>query len=219
MVLETAERGLPIPRPSYNFLLASSRGERGISLEEDEWGLVGDELEPPDLEELVESASSSPSLVSMVTAGNGCDTAGLKRRGWGRALGAATASPGGGEIRSPGGGVTLTLGEVTARLALRTELFLSARLQDVAESDLDGTPVEFTLFEAGLPKEVPPLMTVVELGVGGIDTLSLSSLLYLDIGTVGTLGARLPNLPPNAAVIGSSPTTDGWGCCSFARRI
>jgi len=41
--------GLPMPRPSYNFFVASSRGERGKSLEEEaERGVVGDER---DLEE------------------------------------------------------------------------------------------------------------------------------------------------------------------------
>lgn len=70
----TAEAGLPIPNPSYNFFEASSRGERGISLEEDEWGVVGDEWDPVDLYELVDELSSLSLLseVSMVTLGRGC---------------------------------------------------------------------------------------------------------------------------------------------------
>lgn len=43
-----------MPSPSYNFLAASSRGERGDSFDEDERGVVGDELVPADLEELEE---------------------------------------------------------------------------------------------------------------------------------------------------------------------
>jgi len=43
------ETGRPMPSPSYNFLEASSRGERGISLEDDERGVVGDELDAVDL--------------------------------------------------------------------------------------------------------------------------------------------------------------------------
>jgi hypothetical protein len=34
-----------MPSPSYNFFEASSRGERGISLEDEERGVVGDELD------------------------------------------------------------------------------------------------------------------------------------------------------------------------------
>lgn len=71
-----AGTGLPIPSPSYNFLAASSRGERGMSLEEDERGVVGDEVDA-DLDDEVDSASSpsptsAPSAeVSIATAGNG----------------------------------------------------------------------------------------------------------------------------------------------------
>ena len=58
--LERADLGLPIPKPSYNFFDASSRGERGISLEDEERGVVGEEPEllAADLEELVEYPSS-----------------------------------------------------------------------------------------------------------------------------------------------------------------
>jgi hypothetical protein len=47
----TEGAGLPIPSPSYNFLDASSRGERDISLEEEERGVVGDEVDPADFDE------------------------------------------------------------------------------------------------------------------------------------------------------------------------
>lgn len=60
--------GRPMPRPSYSFLVASSRGDKGESLEEDECEVVGDESETPDLaDEPVDDASStscSPSLMS-----------------------------------------------------------------------------------------------------------------------------------------------------------
>jgi len=46
-----AETGRPMPSPSYNFFEASSRGERGISLEDDERGVVGDELDAADFTE------------------------------------------------------------------------------------------------------------------------------------------------------------------------
>jgi hypothetical protein len=46
-----AGAGRPIPSPSYNFLDASSRGERDISLEEEERGVVGDELDSADFDE------------------------------------------------------------------------------------------------------------------------------------------------------------------------
>lgn len=69
-----------------------------------------------------------------------------------------------------GGGVTRTLGEIVTRLfPLSTELLFPPRLQEV-ESDFDGVAfkeVELMLLDAGLPSEVPPLMTVVVLGVGG----------------------------------------------------
>jgi hypothetical protein len=48
-----AERGLPIPRPSYNFLDASSRGERGTIISLDD-GVVGDELEFPEAADLAD---------------------------------------------------------------------------------------------------------------------------------------------------------------------
>jgi len=75
-----AETGLPIPKPSYNFLDASSRGERGISLDEEDRGVVGEDDLTEESEEWV-SASVSSSVVSMVTAGMGWETAALKRSG------------------------------------------------------------------------------------------------------------------------------------------
>jgi hypothetical protein len=110
---------------------------------------------------------------------------------------------GGGDTRSAGGGVILTLGEVKERFP-KTELpLLPPRRQDEAVSDLDGV-LAVMLFEAGLPREVPPLMTVVEPGVGGRGA-SPSSGANLDIviGAALRLELRLPNLPPRAAVIGT----------------
>lgn len=79
-----AETGRPRPRPSKSLLLASSRGERGVSLEDEERGVVGDEFDAADLTDDPEdcvSPSVSSSVLSMVTAGRGCETTGLKRRG------------------------------------------------------------------------------------------------------------------------------------------
>lgn len=101
---------------------------------------------------------------------------------------------------SPGGGVTLTEGgTVVMEVVLKTELFFPPLLQETAESDLEGAAeaVVFMLLDKGLPRTVPPLITVVRLGVvggGGMLTSWLSSSCVL----------RLPNLPSRAAVIGSS---------------
>jgi hypothetical protein len=69
-----------MPSPSNNRLEASSRGERGISFEDGDWGVVGEELEAVDLTEDPEESLSS-SAVSIATAGKGWETAGLKRKG------------------------------------------------------------------------------------------------------------------------------------------
>lgn len=97
--------------------------------------------------------------------------------------------------------MTFKLGEETARLPLRTELLLPPRLQEETESDLEGaTPLEeFKLFDIGLPKDVPPLMTVVPLGVGGgFPSSSKRETFELD-----ALTDLLPNRPPRAAVMGT----------------
>jgi hypothetical protein len=79
---------------------------------------------------------------------------------------------GGGETRrSTGGGVTLTLGDLL--LPLRTELLFPPRRQVEAESDLEGVPLWLRLLEAGLPRDVPPLITVVW-GVVGRDASASS---------------------------------------------
>lgn len=71
-----------MPSPSYNFFEASSRGDKGVSLEEEERGVVGEEFDPADLDELEEYPSSlSASDVSIATAGSGCCAARLKRKG------------------------------------------------------------------------------------------------------------------------------------------
>jgi hypothetical protein len=191
--------GRPIPNPSYNLLVASSRGERGgISCED---GVVG---EPPDLDDPEDDASSaSTSEESMAITGRGCDTARLKRRGWGRDL--VFPEDNGmidSEGPSPGGGVTLTDGgDAVKGVALfgppSIELFFPPLLQEIAESDLEGTAgeLELMLLDKGLPRTVPPLMTVVRLGVwGGVGSSWASS----------SWALRLPNLPLSAAVIGSS---------------
>jgi len=139
----------------------------------------------------------------MATAGKGWEAAGLKRSGCGLNLGPLAvvgdemASAGGGDTRSsPGGGVILTLGEETTRLPLRTELLFPPRLQEEALSDLDGmTPVA----TVGVPKEVPPLMTVVEPGVGGGSPCSSKRM----DGVALRLMDRLPKRPPRAAVMGT----------------
>ena len=51
------------------------------------------------------------------------------------------ASPAEGEERSSLGGVILRLGEETVRLPLRTELLFPPRLQEEAESDLEGAAI------------------------------------------------------------------------------
>ena len=130
-----------MPSPSYNLLEASSRGESGISLEAAERGVVAEELDVIDLSEESEecvSPSVSSSTVSMATVGKEWETAELKRSGCGLDL----STPGGQKDErwssSLGGGVTLSLGEDTIRLAPRTELLFPLRLQEDAESDFEG---------------------------------------------------------------------------------
>jgi hypothetical protein len=138
-----------------------------------EEGVVGLELDPADFEELEEEASSlSPSDVSIATAGLGWEATALNRNGRGRALprGVGVAT-GGGETRpSTGGGVIFTLGDLL--LPLRTELLFPPRLHVEAESDLEAFPLAFVVAMDGLPRDVPPEMTVVELGVEGSGTSS-----------------------------------------------
>jgi hypothetical protein len=99
----------------------------------------------------------------------------LNRRGWGRDLvvpadeGMADSegpSPGGGVILTEGGGVVK---EAALFGPLNTELLFPPLLQEMAESDLEGLVEElvFMLLDRGLPSTVPPLITVVRLGVGG----------------------------------------------------
>ena len=66
-----AEAGRPIPRPSYNLLDASSRGEREVPFEEEDLGVFGEELDVEELEDEVSSLSLPSAEVSMVTAGSG----------------------------------------------------------------------------------------------------------------------------------------------------
>jgi hypothetical protein len=196
-------------------------------MEEAERGVVGEER---DFEEEVEYPSSareefvvvSPEesvgeLLSTARTGRGFETAGLKRSGTGRALVRGVAGGGelrserGGETRSAGGGVILTLGEERVLrlllIPLRTELLLPPRLQERAESDLEGVVLGVTVpvvelvvvvvVEGRLPRAVPPLMTVVPPGVWGREGMSSSNLVIL-AGVV-----REANFPPIAAVMGN----------------
>lgn len=187
-----------MPRPSYSFLDASSRGERGVSLDEDDLGVVGEELDATELEE-----EPSSEDVSIVTAGMCWAAAELNRRGCGRNL------PGIEADCCSGGGVTLTMGEDTVRLfPRRTELLFPPRLHELTESDLEGTapvPLLVILLEPRPPSEVPPLITVVDWGVGGREEISLSSNngKFCKGPVAFKLTVLLPNLPPSAAVIGS----------------
>lgn len=205
----TAGAGLPIPSPSYNFFVASSRGDRGISFED---GVVG---EPFDLDDELEDPSSpSVSDESIAMTGKDCDSVLSNRRGCGRYL-TAPANDWEGAFSS-GGGVTLTVGEgrVMARLALRTELLLPLRLQDPGELDLDGMaePI-LMLLDVGLPITVPPLMTVVRLGGADERGTSIVS---------SSPSLRLPNLLLNVEVIDSSvwerPSFD-LSCSAWLPRI
>ena len=139
------DTGRPIPSPSYNLLEASSRGESNISWEVEERGVVvGEELEAIDFSEEPDecvSASASSSIVLIATVGKGWDTMELKRSGCGRDFNPLLLPKGEkGETwsSSAGGGVTLRLGEETARLAPRTELLFPPRLQEETASDLEG---------------------------------------------------------------------------------
>lgn len=90
----------------------------------------------------------------------------------------------------------MTEGGVVMEVVLRTELFFPPLLQETAESDLEGAVGELVLMllDMGLPRTVPPLITVVRLGVEGM----------LSSWTSSSWVLRLPNLPSRAAVIGSS---------------
>lgn len=114
-------------------------------------------------------------------------------RGWGRNLGPAETGDEMG-ASSLGGGVTLTLGDETIR---GTE---GPRLQEETESDFEGTTLGLGLFEAGLPREVPPLMTVVDDEEVEMWPSTKSSCWW---AWPLRLTERLPNLPPRAAVIGT----------------
>jgi hypothetical protein len=73
-----AEKGHPVPSPSYNLFETSSRGERGISCEDDDRGEVGGKFnaaDPPEgPKEWVFPSVSSLGL-SMATVGKGWETA------------------------------------------------------------------------------------------------------------------------------------------------
>lgn len=110
--------GRPMPRPSYSFLVTSSRGERGLaSSEVKDWGVAGFDWEV----ELADDMASSCSLPeSMATMGTLDEAMEQKLSGRGRCL---LAGVRGGEMRSPGGGVILTVGDAVeaARRPLSTE--------------------------------------------------------------------------------------------------
>lgn len=121
-------------------------------------------------EEVTEDSSPSSALSSIATLLMGCETAAEKWSGCGRVRKGLTAVEGGGEEASEGGGVIFTLGRFAP---LRTELLFPPRLQDTAASDLEGPttgepllllllpPRMGVLATVGVPREVPPEMTVV----------------------------------------------------------
>ena len=121
-------------------------------MEEAVWGVLGEELDLDDTEDA--SSPSAPSDVSMTTAGSGCDAA----ESW-RAMGRDFRP----ELAS-GGGDTLTSGEESERLPLKTELLTPLRRQETAASDLEGVAVGIEPV-IGVPRGVPPLITVVKFGV------------------------------------------------------
>lgn len=108
----------PMPRPSYSFFVASSRGERGlVSSDVNDCGVAGFDWEV----ELADDMASSCSLPeSMATMGTLDETMEVKLSGRGRCL---LAGVKGGERYSPGGGVILTLGDAVdaARRPFSTE--------------------------------------------------------------------------------------------------
>jgi hypothetical protein len=96
---------------------------------------------------------------------------------------------------SGGGGVIFTLGELRGEpFSVRPE----PRLQEETESDFEGVVlVKVVWVGAGLPRDVPPLITVVEPELeGGISSKPLS-------GKPLAETERLANLPPIAAVMGT----------------
>lgn len=132
--LETTEGvGRPTPSPSYSFFAASSRGERNVISWEDE-GVKGIDKEAELADDTVSSCSES-----MVKVGTLRTPVDMKLNGRGRSL-PSVLPVGGGERRSPGGGVILTRSEAVevVRKPLSTELVVLPRLQDVAASDLEG---------------------------------------------------------------------------------
>jgi hypothetical protein len=109
-------------------------------LEVAERGVVADELEAMDLSEEEEecvSPSVSSSVVSIATVDKDWEATELKRSGCGLDLSPPRGKKGETWSSSPGGGVTLRLGEDTTRLAPRTELLFPLRLQEDAESDFE----------------------------------------------------------------------------------
>lgn len=157
----------------------------------DDLPLWFDDADEPDAEE-ASSPSSSPREWSMRTSGiMGFWALRLKLRGFGRLLatagGAAMTAGGEGErslVKVGVGGLIFTasvLAEDRWRKAFKAEFpFEEPRRHEEAESDLDGATTSFALLEAMLPREVPPLMTVVP----------------------GMLVLLVPNLPSSLAVIG-----------------
>ena len=98
-------------------------------------------------------------------------------------------------MRSLGGGVIFTLGELRGEpFSVRPE----PRLQEETESDFEGVVlVKVVWVGAGLPRDVPPLITVVEPELeGGMSSKPLS-------GKPLAETERLANLPPIAAVMGT----------------
>ena len=109
---------------------------------------------------MVSSWSLPESIATMGTLDEATE---VKLSGRGRSLLAGTR---GGERRSPGGGVILTLGDAVeaVRRPLRTEWVVFPRLQEVAASDLEGAFSLAAWWGGESPRGRPPPSIVVCLG-------------------------------------------------------
>jgi len=200
MILLVPTAGLPIPTPSYCFLASPERdecAEGGVD------GVLVDVGEPFDE---LEDISSSIALVSIETAGSGDDTATLKRSGCGRILAVGDTSSLEGEFR-----LTLVLRGGVEEAPRSTELLVVALplRQETAASDLEGAGGLKVVVVVGVPRDVPPLITVVRLGVGGTglegepDSSSCSPKRLVTNELACGFNMREANLPLMAAVIGT----------------
>jgi hypothetical protein len=202
-----AMAGLPIPTPSYCFLTSPESDEWADGGVEGVLADVGEPFEEP------EDPSSSAVLVSIETVGSGDDTTALKRSGCGRVLAVGDISSMEGEPL-----LTLVLRGGVAEAERNTELLVVALplRQETAASDLEGAGM-LKVVAVGVPRDVPPLITVVRLGVGVAgpaveltgtnmpDSSSWSPKRLVMNELACGFNMREANLPPMAAVIGTGP--------------